>query len=1444
MTEAFLRSMACVYSSKIIKPKRDHKTSQYQLFTIRSYPMNHSITSITKSLLVALTIVMCAGLNLQAQTNNPAPYCAAVNTPSGVCGTYFIGIGAVRIKNGSNVLLNNTTDCTPGGTGTNEYTYFNNLPPVLLSPGQSYTWEVQPLAAMTTGYTNQLSIWIDWNADNVLNDASPELIYSGGQLGPGTTLSGSFTVPSSAVGSLRMRLRTMNSGTMTSCGTVNYGETEDYALSTGYNNDLAVNSITTTTAIPFPAGLNTINANVTNAGGNAINTCVLSYTIVPSVGAPISGSTTYSSAIAVGATATIPIYANYPFASVGSVTVTASVSTVNNTTDGNPVNNSASRLLGAGLNGTYTIGGTAPDFTSLTQAASQLNAGGTIGPVTFNIRSGTYTENVYLGNIPGNTSTKPILFQSENGNKNTVILQFSNVPATGVTLTQISGTTSIGGTPTLRMNNADYVSFRNFTISALNNASSSGTAIELIGAVGGSSGCDNILFDNMVFNGAATTSTAIGDGFFVSSNSGYHPNLVISNCTFNQASIPIYHVYSGSTMPAGIQIMNNTFTNFGSYGMILQGTDGAIVQGNTLTASSVSISAGVSLVNHNGAFNFRKNRLNFTVNNGASAVISGTRTATAQAVFANNFIRVAGTSGVCMNATSSSGVGIYHNTLYNSTTNAVFNATSGTAISLTNNIFYNAGGGVALNIGSGVTSDYNDLYSTGATLGIWNGTSRTTIALWRSFSGQDLNSSNVAVVFASPTTNNLSLTTVDPSLYGIGSTSNGTFSIGIRGTVPDDIFGNGRNRSEVFVGAHQLIPVITFNPAPPAGFTGCANQTLVISANAAVTYNAQLSFSWQRNGSPLLDGVNGVSGANTGTLTITGAQPSLNGGDYVLRVTATGGADPLVSDIISVVINAPIVIAQQPASRIICLGNETSIAVVASGTVLRYQWQKDGKDICGATSPIYVISNAGFGVSGKYRCVMFGTCGTNSVFSNDAVVYVASNTLISEGPKINGAAIGSTGYLDVQVDATAQIPGYSPQYQWYQGTTALADNGRISGSTTNQLTIRNMTSADITKDYTCTVTGVCGAQTSNAGGFYVSQISIQNQPQAQEVCVGKDASLLVSASSNIPNVQYSYQWKMNNVAINDGPMYSGTKTSVLTIKAAGIGSAGDYSCLVTANPTGANLNSNTATISVISSPTIGTQPQSQSVCVGQALQVSVAATGGTLGYQWKANGIVIPGATESTFAMAGATESMNGAKVTCDISNNCGSVVTTEATITVNDKPLISVQPSNSAVAVGSNFTMSVVASNAVSYQWKKDGAAIPGATDSRYVVQNFTSVMAGRYNCEVTNACGTTTSDAAVLTVSSTEDDAIAAGFSLSDAQPTPTLDVASIRFNMPVSAAARVSVYDVFGREVAVIFNGTANTGENRATLNALGLSNGVYTYSLSSGNFRLSRKLVVNH
>ena len=77
-------------------------------------------------------------------------------------------------------------------------------------------------------------------------------------------------------------------------------------------------------------------------------------------------------------------------------------------------------------------------------------------------------------------------------------------------------------------------------------------------------------------------------------------------------------------------------------------------------------------------------------------------------------------------------------------------------------------------------------------------------------------------------------------------------------------------------------------------------------------------------------------------------------------------------------------------------------------------------------------------------------------------------------------------------------------------------------------------------------------------------------------------------------------------------------------------------------------------------------------------------------------------------------------------------------------------QPQAQVVTAGQAAIFSVTAtgSGSLTYQWQKGGATINGATSSSYSIGSPVVIDAGSYNVVVANAGGSTTSDAAMLTV------------------------------------------------------------------------------------------------
>lgn len=168
-------------------------------------------------------------------------------------------------------------------------------------------------------------------------------------------------------------------------------------------------------------------------------------------------------------------------------------------------------------------------------------------------------------------------------------------------------------------------------------------------------------------------------------------------------------------------------------------------------------------------------------------------------------------------------------------------------------------------------------------------------------------------------------------------------------------------------------------------------------------------------------------------------------------------------------------------------------------------------------------------------------------------------------------------------------------------------------------------------------------------------------------------------------------------------------------------------------------------------PVIGTQPQAQSICVGNSATFSVSATGdGTLSYQWQKDGVNIPNATSSSYTVSSATTGSAGGYSVVVSSTNGTSTTSGTAQLTINTGPTITTQPFSLNMCSGNSAVFSVAASNATSYQWRKNGSNITGAVGAIYVINPVNATDAATYDVVVNGACGSTTSNPATLIISS----------------------------------------------------------------------------------------------
>ncbi len=176
-------------------------------------------------------------------------------------------------------------------------------------------------------------------------------------------------------------------------------------------------------------------------------------------------------------------------------------------------------------------------------------------------------------------------------------------------------------------------------------------------------------------------------------------------------------------------------------------------------------------------------------------------------------------------------------------------------------------------------------------------------------------------------------------------------------------------------------------------------------------------------------------------------------------------------------------------------------------------------------------------------------------------------------------------------------------------------------------------------------------------------------------------------------------------------------------------------------------------VSAIIPPSLITQPASRVVIEGDSVSFSVTAMGSTpFSFQWKKNKTIVPGATDATISLGAVAKADSGSKYRCIVSNAAGTVLSSEALLHVTSgMPTLVVQPQSITVVEGSPATFSVGVRGAppLTYRWQKNRTNISGATASSYTIPNvLLSDHRSSFRCIISNAVGTATSDAAILTV------------------------------------------------------------------------------------------------
>lgn len=467
-------------------------------------------------------------------------------------------------------------------------------------------------------------------------------------------------------------------------------------------------------------------------------------------------------------------------------------------------------------------------------------------------------------------------------------------------------------------------------------------------------------------------------------------------------------------------------------------------------------------------------------------------------------------------------------------------------------------------------------------------------------------------------------------------------------------------------------------PAAPISAAGsatiCQGQTVRLRTNNA----SGLSYQWKLGGNPIPGAIDSFYNAGVA-------------GSYTVDVSITGTTGcSSTSSALVVTVNAlpTAAITASGAPTTFCQGGAVTLTA-NTGTGLTYQWQNGSSPV----TPANTTATHNATASGTYTVIVTNT--STSCFNTSNAITVTVNPL----PVATVTPVGATAICAGAGVVLNANSGTGLTYEWANGGTP------IPGATSSSYT------ATAAGAYTVKVTNAnnCSNTSTPAVNVTVNPLppTAISPTGPLNICSGSSVTLNGPTGTGL-----TYQWK------NGTANASGTSTSASYTATA----AGTYRLVVT-TAAGCKDSSAVATVSVLPLPTVTMTPSAPATACDS---VVLNTTSANITYQWNYNNAPILGANSNRYAArATGNYSLSGTST----ANGC-SATTSNVAITVNQTPAAQITYSSPLTfCEGSAVVLNTYSGQNLTYEWRDNNVAIPGAT-----TRSYTAMESGLYTVRVAN--------------------------------------------------------------------------------------------------------------